>query len=72
MIHDIDLKEDRFSRPGTAGIKLLIDGIVNAHAEDADRMQRGGAVFDDLYASFNGKSPRPSKSSKTSRSRKPR
>jgi hypothetical protein len=54
IIHDIDLKEDRFGRSDTAGVRLLIDGIVKSHAGDDERMERGAAMFDDLYSSLSG------------------
>jgi hypothetical protein len=66
IIHDIDLKEDRFNRPDTAGVRRLIDGIVTAHAADEARMERGTALFDDLYASFTGSNPASLKSRRTS------
>lgn len=56
IVHDIDLKEDRFGRPDTAGIRVLIDGIVRAVPGDDDRMRRGATLFDDLYASLSGSS----------------
>lgn len=52
IVHDIDCKDEVFARPETSGIATLIRGIVEAHDEDAARMERGNALFDDLYASF--------------------
>lgn len=54
IVHDIDLKDDRFGRPDTAGVGRMIHGIVSGHAADDERMRRGQALFDDLYASFGG------------------
>src|SRR5262249_748881 len=54
IVHDIDLKDDRFGRPDVAGIRLLVEGIVKAHGDDDERMTRGAAVLDDLYASLGG------------------
>jgi hypothetical protein len=50
IVHDIDCKDDRFDRPETAGVASLIRGIVAAYDDDGSRIERGGAVFDDLYA----------------------
>ena len=58
IVHDIDLKDDRFGRPDTAGVSRMIDGLVSAHDADDDRMRRGQALFDDLYASFGGSTTR--------------
>ena len=52
VVHDIDLKDDRFRRPETAGVKLLLDGIVAAEPTDEARLERGFRLFDDLYAGF--------------------
>lgn len=50
MIHDIDLKECRFARPETPGFAMMINAVCTAHKEDVDRLERGGAILDDLYA----------------------
>ncbi len=52
IVHDIDCKDERFGRPETAGVATLMRGIASAHDDDATRLARGAAVFDDLYASF--------------------
>jgi hypothetical protein len=55
IVHDIDLKDAKFSRPETPGIDRLIAGIAMAHREDEARLARAGAVFDDLYEYFKRK-----------------
>ena len=55
IVHDIDLKDGRFGREETAGIALLIAAIAQAHGEDEERLARGAAVLDDLYAYFRGR-----------------
>ena len=52
IIHDIDLKDGKYGREEAAGIRTLIAGIASAHNDDTQRLQRGAAVFDDLYESF--------------------
>ena len=52
IIHDIDLKEMKFAREETPGIRRLISGISLNHAEDTERLARGCALFDDLYECF--------------------
>lgn len=49
VVHDIDLKDNKFQRPETAGIAPLIDGIALRHAEDSRRIEEGGIIFDALY-----------------------
>jgi hypothetical protein len=49
IIHDIDLKDGKYGREETAGIRTIMSGIAAAHAEDGQRLARGAAVLDDLY-----------------------
>jgi hypothetical protein len=52
IVHDIDCKDDRFARPETPGIASVIRGIVKTYDDDEQRLARGAAVFEDLYASL--------------------
>jgi len=52
VVHDIDLKDGKFGRPETPGVELLLAGIARAEPDDMRRIERGGALFDTLYASF--------------------
>jgi hypothetical protein len=56
IVHDIDLKDAKYGRPETSGVARLIDGAIAKHTDDADRLRRALALFDDLYASFGGRS----------------
>jgi hypothetical protein len=53
IVHDIDLKDAKFGREQTAGIAQLIAGICISHQDDFARIERGAALFDDLYAYFH-------------------
>lgn len=55
IVHDIDLKDEKFGRPETQGIDRLIAGMILAHKEDEARLARGMAIFDDLYECFKRK-----------------
>ena len=55
IVHEIDLKDSKFSRQETLGIERLIAGIAMAHREDEARLERASAMFDDLYAYFQRK-----------------
>ena len=55
IVHDIDLKDDKYGRPDNAGFEHLINGIAMAHPEDEVRLQRASAVLDDLYEYFKRK-----------------
>lgn len=58
VVHDIDCKDERYNRPETHGVSMLVRGIVAQHADDAVRLERGAALFDDLYASLGGRRDR--------------
>mgnify|MGYP000880160561 CR=1 FL=1 len=58
IVHDIDLKEDRYERPETAGVRTLLAGLIANSAGDEERLERGTRVFDDLYRSLSGASAR--------------
>jgi hypothetical protein len=55
IVHDIDLKDGKFAREEASGIARLIDGLAASGLPDAQRLERGGALFDDLYAYFRGR-----------------
>ena len=50
IVHDIDVKDAKYGREEAPGIGQLVAGIAAAHADDEERLARGAAVFDDLYA----------------------
>jgi len=54
IVHDIDLKDAKYGREEAAGIGQLVGGIAAAHAEDEERLARGSALFEDLYAAQTG------------------
>jgi hypothetical protein len=52
IVHDIDCKDEKFGREEVAGIAALVRGLTRAYPDDATRLERGAAAFDDLYASL--------------------
>ncbi len=52
IVHDIDLKDRKFGREETAGIKTLIDSICTDTPNDEERVARGSVLFNDLYGLF--------------------
>lgn len=55
IIHDIDLKDEKFGRSEAAGVERLVTGLILANTEDNARLERGLLLFDDLYHSFRRK-----------------
>lgn len=49
IVHDIDLKDDRYRREETAGVCRLIDGVCSRSSPDNLRIEHGGLIFESLY-----------------------
>jgi hypothetical protein len=52
IVHDIDVKDGKFSRSEAPGVAALIAGIAVAHREDERRLEVGGAMLDALLGLF--------------------
>jgi hypothetical protein len=61
IVHDIDLKDEKFDRPEAAGVEQLLTGLILANPEDEARLERGLVLFDELYQSFRKRHPTLSK-----------
>ena len=53
IVHDIDMKDDKFRREEAAGIATLLSGIRASEADDDARLARAALVFDALYEQFS-------------------
>jgi hypothetical protein len=52
VIHDIDLKEQKFGRAETPGIAAAIIGVCREHRSDEVRLERGAVIFESLLAFY--------------------
>jgi hypothetical protein len=52
VVHDLDLKDERFEAPEANVIGLLIDGLRLAHADDQELLGQGITLFEALYRGF--------------------
>ena len=52
IVHDLDLKDDKFGRLEASGVLAVVKGITAGLEDDAQRLARGSPVFDGLYAQF--------------------
>ncbi|HYN80169.1 MAG TPA: chromate resistance protein ChrB domain-containing protein [Gemmatimonadaceae bacterium] len=52
VVHDIDLKDDKFARSEAPGIEAVLTGIVNAVTDDDARLSAAFPIFDALYDRF--------------------
>lgn len=64
IIHDLDLKDQRFERPETAGVGQLLNGIARSTDDDEERLRRSGEIFDNLYHALS-RAPRSGPRSET-------
>src|SRR6185437_1307904 len=58
IVHDIDLKDGKYGRDEAGGIARLVEGIAAANRDDRKRIERGTAIFNDLYEVFRRKRAR--------------
>jgi hypothetical protein len=57
IIHDIDLRDGKYGRDESMGIKTLIDGIALTTPDDLERIARGTEIFNHLSEVFGKKRP---------------
>jgi len=72
IVHDLDLKDNRFGRP-EAALGAVIEGLQNLHESDDELLEQGIALFEALYQGHAATSPASAESVRvSSRARKPR
>jgi hypothetical protein len=71
IVHDIDLKDDKFHRLEAAGLNAIIDGLSKVLRDDRALLQQAGTIFDGLYSLMSKQSERNS-SVKTRREKRSR
>jgi hypothetical protein len=54
IVHDIDLRDEKFGRPEVEGIQTVLRGIVQSTPQDEVRVELASRVFDGLYAHYRG------------------
>ena len=52
IVHDIDLKDNKFNRPEASGVNVVIIGLAIVFADDGERLKQSFPVFDALYELF--------------------
>jgi hypothetical protein len=66
IIHDLDLRDDKFGREEAAGIRSAIDGICTLARDDEQRIAAASPMLDGLYPHFSLQTRRrPSKAGAT-------
>jgi hypothetical protein len=52
IVHEADLRDDRFDRPETAGVELAVRGLAASIKDDEALLAQGLVLFDGLYAAL--------------------
>jgi len=52
IVHDVDLKDRRFSPPEAPAFSPIVDGLRRTSDDDAELLERGIALFEAVHASF--------------------
>jgi hypothetical protein len=52
IVHDIDLKDDKFNRLEAAGLNAIVNGLSESLRDDRKLLQQSSVVFDGLFALF--------------------
>ncbi|MCM3900458.1 MAG: chromate resistance protein [Pyrinomonadaceae bacterium] len=70
IVHDIDLKDDKFHRLEAAGLNAIIDGLSKVLRDDRKLLQQTIIVFDGLYALLSKESQKKTSAKSGTRKRK--
>jgi hypothetical protein len=52
IVHDLDMKDNRYSAPEAPAVGRMIDGLRQLHADDAMLLEQGIAMFEALARSY--------------------
>ncbi len=52
IVHDVDLKDNKFNRPEASGFNAVIRGLAVVYMDDGERLKQCLPVFDGLYELF--------------------
>ena len=67
IIHDLDLRDDKFGREEAAGVRSAIDGICTVARDDEQRISAATPMLDGLHSHFSLQRRRkPAKATRTS------
>ncbi len=51
LVHDLDVKDEKYGNPETAGVEDILTGIRKSSKDDSAALERGMTVFEMLYVS---------------------
>lgn len=59
IVHDVDLKDNRYGHPESAVVHELVEGLRRAHSDDHTLLEHGMTMFGGLFESFRAAAPAP-------------
>lgn len=72
IVHDIDLKDDKFQRLEAAGLNAIINGLSESLRDDRKLLQQASAIFDGLFLLLDKQLERRQHKTSTSKKKGPR
>jgi hypothetical protein len=57
IVHDLDMKENRYSAPEAPAVSRMVEGLRQLHADDAALLEQGMTMFEALARSFASTEP---------------
>jgi hypothetical protein len=72
IVHDIDLKEDRYRAPHTVAIGVLVDGLRSSFTDDHALLEQGMVLFEALYRGLGERQPGTGGTASTTKPKSPR
>jgi len=57
IVHDIDLKDERYRAPQAPTVSLIIDGLRSTFSDDHELLQQGMHLFEALYQALSSSPP---------------
>jgi hypothetical protein len=70
IVHDIDLKDDKFNRLEAAGLNAIINGLSENLRDDRKLLQQSNVIFDGLFALFGKQADKEKRTKREKTSRK--
>ena len=71
IVHDLDMKENRYNAPEAPAVGRMVEGLRQLHADDATLLEQGMTMFEALARSFEASTARPRKARKPGRTPTP-
>src|SRR5262249_14811881 len=53
IIHDVDLKDNKYNRPEASGLNAVIRSLADTIRDDHQLLESGSEIFQALYRSYN-------------------